>query len=369
MSIKISNINEIKKIIDNKKIEKILLITGKNSFYKTGADKIFLGLLKEKSLKIFFKKNFLPELSELSEILKLKKNFIPNLIIAIGGGCVMDLAKVSSVISGYKNIKKKVLNNELDKSKTKVIAIPTTAGSGAEATSNAVIYINKTKHSVEGKEIRPDYFYLFPKLILSTQKKIDASSGFDAISQAIESIFSLKSNKQSIFFATNALKILVKNYLLFCKSKNINNSYKMQLGANLAGKAINISKTIAPHAISYPFTSMYGVPHGHAVSLSINKILKFNYFNQNKILDSNFNLKRRYKLVFEITNTQNIYELDDYINLLKQKANLTQNFVKLGINIDRDISKILDGVNEQRLKNNPVKLKVKDIPLIFKKSI
>ena len=58
----------------------------------------------------------------------------------------------------------------------------------------------------------------------------------------------------------------------------------MQLGANLAGKAIDISKTIAPHAISYPFTSMYGVPHGHAVSLSLNQILKFNYFNQNKIL-------------------------------------------------------------------------------------
>ena len=56
----------------------------------------------------------------------------------------------------------------------------------------------------------------------------------------------------------------------------------MAIGANLSGKAINISKTIAPHALSYSFTTMYGVPHGHAVSLSFNKILKFNFYNQNK---------------------------------------------------------------------------------------
>ena len=367
MSIKVSNISEIKKIINNNKIKKILLISGKNSFYKTGADKLFLEILKEKTLQIYFKKNFLPELNEVSEIIKIKKNFKPNLIISIGGGCVMDLAKISSVFNNDKNLKKKIVNNDFDKDKTKVIAIPTTAGSGAEVTSNAVIYINNIKYSVEGKKIRPDYYYLFPKLILSSKKKLDASTGFDAISQAIESIFSLKSNSQSIFFATCALKILVKNYVLFCENKNINNAHRMQIGANLAGKAINISKTIAPHAISYPFTSMYGVPHGHAVSLSFNQILKFNYFNQKKISDTSFNLKKRYNLLFEITNTQNIFELDNYINLIKKRANLSQNWMKLGININKDISKILDRVNDQRLRNNPIKLKIKDIPLIFKK--
>ena len=367
MSIKISNISEIKKIVNNKNIKKILLISGKNSFYKTGADKLFLDILKEKILKIYFKKGYLPELNELSEIIKIKKSFMPNLIVVIGGGCAMDLAKISSVINDNESLKKKVLNNDFDKNKIKVIAIPTTAGSGAEVTSNAVIYINRIKYSLEGKKIRPDYYYLFPKLILSSKKKLDGSTGFDAISQSIESMFSLKSNNQSVFFATSALKILVKNYVSFCQNKNVNNSYKMLQGANLAGKAINISKTIASHAISYPFTSLYKIPHGHAVSLSFNQILKFNYFNQNQNSDLSFNLKKRYDLLFDITNTKNIFELDNYINLLKKKANLIQNWTKLGINFDKDISKILNGVNDQRLKNNPIKLKKKDIPLIFKK--
>ena len=65
----------------------------------------------------------------------------------------------------------------------------------------------------------------------------------------------------------------------------------MAIGANLAGKAINISKTTLPHAISYPITSNYHVPHGHAVSLTFNKALKFNYFNMDKSL-ANFSLKK-----------------------------------------------------------------------------
>ena len=57
----------------------------------------------------------------------------------------------------------------------------------------------------------------------------------------------------------------------------------MAVGANLAGKAINISKTIAPHAFSYSFTTLFGIPHGHAVSLSLNKVLKYNFFFQEKL--------------------------------------------------------------------------------------
>ena len=165
-------------------------------------------------------------------------------------------------------------------------------------------------------------------VLISSTSKIDSSSGFDAISQAIESLFSQKSTPESILFAKRSLKILLGNYINFLKNKNLKNSYKMALGANLAGRAISISKTTAPHALSYPFTALYNVPHGHAVSLTLNKFLKFNYFNSDHS-NCNFNLEKRFQLLFNLTNTKNLNELDHYLLKLKKKASLEQNFLRL----------------------------------------
>ena len=364
MSIQINNILSTNKVFKDKTIKKILIVSGENSFYKTGAKKIFDDILKDKEVFVYLKKTKLPEFTELRNIIKFKNKFNPDLIVAIGGGCVMDLAKVSSVIHSIDNLKKKVINSDLEKKKIRLLAIPTTAGSGAEVTSNAVIYINNIKYSVEGDKIRPDFFCLIPKLLLSSGLRLDATAGFDAISQGIESLFSVKSNKESLFFAKKSLKILLDNTSFF-SSKNILNAHQMAIGANLAGKAINISKTIAPHALSYSFTTMYGVPHGHAVSLSLNRVLKFNFYNQSKAI-SKYDLKKRYDILFKVTKTKNIEDLDNYLERLKKKLNLEQSFNKLGINFKSDSSRIFSQVNEQRLKNNPVKLSKKDISLLFR---
>ena len=138
----------------------------------------------------------------------------------------------------------------------------------------------------------------------------------------------------------------------------------MCLAANLSGKAISISKTTVPHAVSYPFTSIYNVSHGHAVSLTLNKFLKFNYKN---IANANctFDLKNRYKIMFEITKMNDIESFDKYLINLKKKAKLENNFMKLGININKDYSKIISGVNILRLSNNPVELTKNDIKKII----
>ena len=148
--------------------------------------------------------------------------------------------------------------------------MPTTAGSGAETTSNAVIYINKLKYSVESQLLLPDYF-LINQLIFKNPTKLKSSSGFDAMSQAIESLLSLKSNSKSVIYAKKSLILTNKKLFKFCKKPTFLNSNNMLLAANLSGKAINISKTTAPHAVSYPFTSIYGINHGHAVSLTLEK--------------------------------------------------------------------------------------------------
>ena len=368
MSKFIRNTSEINSIFKSNKIKNVLFISGKNSFYKTKANKFFKNVLKKKNKFFYFNNSNVPNFNELKKIINFKEKIKPDLIIAVGGGCVLDYAKIASNFDNKSAFEKKIISSDLQKNvrkNVKILAVPTTAGSGAEVTSNAVIYINKEKYSVEGDDIKPDYYFLEPRFLQSTTFTTDAAAGFDAISQAVESMFSLKSNSDSLQYSSRALKILFSNFENFLTNKRLSNSYNMALGANLAGKAISISKTTLPHAMSYPFTINYKVPHGHAVSLTFNKFLKFNYFNLDRNV-AKFSLKNRFDTLFKITKTKNIFELDKFFLNLKQQASLEQNFNKLGININSDLSKILGGINEQRLKNNPIKVKKRDLNHILK---
>ena len=171
------------------------------------------------------------------------------------------------------------------------MVIPTTAGSGAEITSNAVIYVNKIKHSFESELLIPNQYFLIPEFLISAPNKIKASAGFDAIAQALESLISKKSNNQSIDYASKSLKISTNSYISFLNNPNMKNATEMSIASNLAGKAISISKTTAPHATSYPFTSLFNISHGHAVSLFFEKFFKFNYDNIDKS-ETSFDLKK-----------------------------------------------------------------------------
>lgn len=352
--------------LEKEKFRKIFILCGKESFIKSGAKKILNLILKKKSTYIYYKKSPYPEILELKKIIYSIKKFSPDLIIAVGGGSVIDYGKIANFLEIKGNVNLDIKNStyKIKKTNTKLLAIPTTAGSGAEVTSGAVIYINKIKYSVENEKIKPDFFFLIPSLVINAPNKIKSSSGFDAIAQALESLISKRSNTKSKNFAKKSLEISLKYYLEFLKNPNNDNTSAMCLAANLAGKAINISKTTAPHAVSYPFTSLFNISHGHAVSLTLNKFLKFNY-KYMSLSNCDFNLKERYNLIFRLTGSENINYLDQFLVNIKKKAGLEQNFNKLKINISRSYPKILSAINDQRLANNPIKLKKKDIKKIL----
>ena len=365
----LSSENDLANFLRQKKFKKIFILCGKKSYVTSSAKKILSRYLRNKITKHYFKYSPYPEISELKNIIFSLRKFSPDLIIAVGGGSVLDYAKMANVIENTENLERQIVYSRypIKKKLTKLIAIPTTAGSGAEVTSNAVIYINKIKYSLESEIIKPDYFFLIPKLVINGPKKIKSSAGFDTIAQAVESLISKKSNTLSTKFAKKSLDISIKYYLDYLQKPNFENTSAMCLAANLSGKAISISKTTAPHAVSYPLTSLYNISHGHAVSLTLEKFLKFNIINCNKA-SCDFDLNLRYKSIFNIFCVKNITELENFFKEIKKKARLESNFEKLNINLNLNINKIINGINLQRLQNNPIDLGRKDIKTILLKS-
>ena len=358
--------DDLKKFLKEEKHNKILIICGQKSFKSSGANKLFEDLLNNKKVEFYFKKFSIPNHTELQDIINYIKNFSPNLIIAVGGGSVLDYAKIANTLTNSENLKDELVNSNYNAKKkfAKLVAIPTTAGSGAEVTSNAVIYVDKIKYSVEGDQLRPDHFFLIPDLVLTASNKIKSSAGFDAIAQAVESLISRRSNEESKVFAEKSLKLSLNYFLDYLEKPNYENTSAMCLAANLSGKAISISKTTAPHAVSYPFTALYNISHGHAVSLTLNKFLKFNYKNLASA-KCNFDLNSRFKILFDLTKTKSFEAFDQYLVNLKNNAKLENNFEKLGIDINKNYTKIISSVNSKRLANNPVDLNLVDLKKII----
>lgn len=358
----INSSEDIQKFINDKSFKKIFVLCGKKSFVTSGAQNLFKKTITDKKIKLFYKKSELPVLEELIEIINDVKNFKPDLILAIGGGAVIDYAKMANVVDIRPDLANLIIKYSYPfKTKyTKLAVIPTTAGSGAEVTSNAVIYVDGIKHSFESELLIPDNFFLIPEFLISAPHKIKASAGFDAIAQSLESLISRKSNDKSVDYALKSLQITTKSFISFLDKPDLKNAAEMSIGANLAGKAINISKTTVPHAVSYPFTSLFNISHGHAVSLFFEKFFKFNYINLNKSV-TDFDLSKRYNLIFNLFDVKNIDEFCSKLILIKKKSFLEDNLSKMGININNEIDKIIKGVNLLRLGNNPIKINDKDI--------
>lgn len=303
--------------------ESPLVFTGKNSFEKIKPH-------VEKYLKNpFYYNNFStnPKIEEVNEAINLI-DFNFDIIIAIGGGSVIDFAKIFK----YKKAKSK-----------KLIAIPTTCGTGSEATQFAVYYENKIKHSLDEKEILPDFAIIDSQFVENNPHYLKCSTALDAYCQAIESYFACNSTIESRQYAKKAIKLCKDNIVEYINSPNEKNSYNMCLASNLAGKAINISRTTLAHAMSYSITTNYDIPHGHAVALNIAKLMEYN-----KNVDEN-SINDKRGVDFVKARMDEIYSLIGIINALDYFSDLFEK-----INLENKTFEV-SYIDPQRAKNNPRK--------------
>tara|TARA_B100001996_G_C18607633_1_gene572450 strand:- start:72 stop:1169 length:1098 start_codon:yes stop_codon:yes gene_type:complete len=358
----VNSIEDIKNFIDDNSFKRIFILCGKKSFKTSSAETFLKKIISNKEAKLFYKSSEIPIFKELVKIITNIRNFKPDLLLAIGGGTIIDYAKIANVVEAKNNLEDLIKNYSypFKKKYTKLVAIPTTAGSGAEVTSNAVIYVNGIKYSFESELLIPDNFFLIPEFLISAPNKIKASAGFDAIAQAVESLVSKKSDKKSIEYAKRSLDISIGSYISFLNNPSLKNASEMSIASNLAGKAISISKTTAPHAVSYPFTSLFNISHGHAVGLFFENFFKFSFKNLSRS-ETSFDLRKRFNLIFDLFEVKNINEFSYYISSLKKQAKLEDDLKKLNINVKKNSKKIINGINLLRLGNNPVKITESDI--------
>ena len=221
-----------------------------------------------------------PSLANIQDIYEQYKNKNVDLIIAIGGGSVIDTAKVLSVAfqEYYPKIDELIINIKnipYDK-KTNLIAAPTTSGTGAEVTPFATVwdYENSKKLSFAGDIIIPDIIILDPLYAKSVPHAIQLDCALDALSHSLESLWNKNRNSMSTIFSIKALGIMCKTLPLIIKNNTTKESISQQMLASYySGIAISETKTAIAHAISYPLTAKYGLPHGIACSFTLLALL------------------------------------------------------------------------------------------------
>lgn len=203
-----------------------------------------------------------------------------DIIVACGGGSVMDAAKLASVLVTDEYGVKELLDDPGRARKcVPIILIPTTAGTGAEVTPNAIVAVpeRELKVGIVNENMIADYVILDARMIKDLPRKIAAATGVDALAHAIECFTSNKANPFSDTFALQALDLILNNIESACDDPEaMEEKNRMQIAAFYGGIAITASGTTAVHALSYPLGGKYHIAHGVSNAILLVPVMRFN---------------------------------------------------------------------------------------------
>ena len=237
-----------------------------------GAESITLGDVSEE-----------PPLSEMTSHLAKIKEFAPDWFLAVGGGSAMDTAKILFFmyerpdLSVYDITPLVKLNL---RKKSRLLAIPTTSGTGSECTWAAVLSVEgeHRKHELASPEILPDYAILDPAVVSALPPEQTKNTASDAIAHAVEAYGSTWHNPFSDAFAEKALELVSGNIIAVIKDPH-NPALRNQvhMGASMAGLAFSNSQIGLVHALGHALGARFRMPHGKAVAFFLPHVVEFNY--------------------------------------------------------------------------------------------
>ncbi len=203
-----------------------------------------------------------------------------DLIVACGGGSVMDAAKLASVLVTDEYGVKELLDEPGRAKKcVPIILVPTTAGTGAEVTPNAIVAVpeRELKIGIVNENMIGDYVILDARMIKNLPRKIAAATGVDALAHCIECFTGNKATPFSDLYALEGLDLIFNNIEKACDDPEaMDEKNKMQIAAYYGGLAITGSGTTAVHALSYPLGGKYHIAHGVSNAILLAPVMRFN---------------------------------------------------------------------------------------------
>jgi alcohol dehydrogenase class IV len=236
------------------------------------------------------------------------------------------------------------------------VAVPTTAGTGSEATHFAGVYIDGERFSLAHEFVLPDVALVDARLTFSMPAAVAAATAMDALGQAVESYWCRNSTEASQQDARRAIRAIVDHAEDSVRRALPEARCAQAAAAQHAGRAINVTKTTAAHAVSYTMTTDYGVPHGHAVALTLGEFLIFN----SRVREDDLNdprgvdhVQRSVREVTSLLGASGPEEARDRLRALLERLGLRARLRDVGIGSAADLDRIAAGVNPARAANNP----------------
>lgn len=348
-------LNEVKSFLFKNNLKRPLVIHSQHLI----AQADFNLLLKEQDAVTFTDYSPNPKYEEALAGLALFKEQGCDSIVAIGGGSCIDVAKAIKLFSGL-NPDKHFLEQAPRYVDLKFVAVPTTAGTGTESTRYAVLYFKDDKQTLTNDSLVSDLCLLNEKFLENLPPYYKKASLLDAFCQAIEAYWSVNANERAKEYAEKAIRIILQNYRKYIENDHSSNKEIMR-AANLAGRAINITQTTAPHAMSYKITTLTGVAHGHAVSLCLPYVYEYMLSNINQAMDP----RGATYVLQTFKELATLFNINENNLTAKLKAIIGEFNLQIP-EIDREVVDILaTSVNAERLKNSPVYINERNVKTIY----
>ena len=367
------SIEKIKEIIAKEKSQKIVVFSDEG-IKATGLLDILTGQLDETGIQYHVFTDCKPEptYGQVEAVVDMVQGQECDLIIGLGGGSVMDAAKLASVLKGASYTIKDLMNDPSQaEKKVKTVMIPTTCGTGSEATCNAIVAVpeEKSKKGIVNDNMIPDYVILDAQMIAKLPKAIVAATGVDALAHVVECFTSKKATPFSDSYALEGAKLIFANIReAYNNPDNMDAKNKMLIGAYYGGIAITGSGTTAVHALSYPLGGKFHIAHGVSNAILFAHVMKFNKdacAERLAVLCDAINPAYAQKTVREKAD----YVIEQIADIVKV-TNIPTDLTQYGVTMDDLEFLVTAGSQQQRLLvNNMKELSLDDIRNIYLKVV